>query len=136
MHWWRVGLPRFWNRDNFCKVTRWLQFLSCYCIHWVGWPWVVLKVQIGHTKVNIELIQDFDMDKYQVTTWYMQFAKSSNVHKIPDAGHHPPRQQYPSTLRGWRVEMAVFLCSGNIPNQMAAWSSPIDLGRHIISWFL
>ncbi len=42
-----------------------LQHDACYCLGdnvFTTWPWSSLKVQKGHTYVNIELFQDFDVE--------------------------------------------------------------------------
>ncbi len=42
-----------------CKVTTWcMKLLRSWRVHKATWPWASLKVQKGHIKVNIELIQD------------------------------------------------------------------------------
>ncbi len=40
-------------------MKRYWQFLQSYRFHKAAWPWASLKVQKGHTKVNVELVQDF-----------------------------------------------------------------------------
>ncbi len=46
--------PRFWCREYFCKITKWYsQFLQSYRVHKAAWLWASLKVQKGHTKVNV-----------------------------------------------------------------------------------
>ncbi len=48
------------------------QFLQSYRVHNAAWHWDSLKVQKGHTMINIELIQDFDVEnttiKLQIDT--------------------------------------------------------------------
>ncbi len=50
-------------REYLCKIMkRYWQFLQSYRFHKVVWPWASLKVQKGHTKINIQLICDFDVE--------------------------------------------------------------------------
>ncbi len=50
------------HTEHPCKVTIWcMQLLRSYFIHKSIWPWVRLKIQKGHTNVNIELVRDFDV---------------------------------------------------------------------------
>ncbi len=59
--------PRFWCGEYFCKITKWYwQFLQSYRVHKAAWPWASLKVQKGHTKVNVEFIQDFYVENIHV----------------------------------------------------------------------
>ncbi len=61
-----------------------MQLLRFYRIHKATWLWASLKVQKSHTKVNIELIQDFDVEntniKLQLDTtgnlWRVMFTRS------------------------------------------------------------
>ncbi len=50
------------------------QYLRSYCIHKGAWPWASLKVQKDHTKINIKLIRDFDVEN---TTIKLQLATSN-----------------------------------------------------------
>ncbi len=79
---------RFWYGEYLCKITkRYWQFLQSYRIHKAVWPWASLKVQKGHTKINIKLIQDFDVEnttiKLQLDTgnlWrVITFTRSSQM---------------------------------------------------------
>ncbi len=59
---------KIWYGEYLCKVTTWcMQFLRSYRVHKATWPWASLKVWICHTKVNIELIQDFDVENTSFT---------------------------------------------------------------------
>ncbi len=91
-----IQCPRFWCGEHPCKVTTWcMQLLRSYHVHKATWPSASLKVEKGHTKVNMELVQDLDVENtsntkyYKVTTWYRQFMKSYRVHKVPDAACLP-----------------------------------------------
>ncbi len=69
-----------------------MQLLQSYYVHKATWLWAILKVQKGHTKVNIELIQDFDVEN---TTIKLQldignFWRVYHVHKVLDATFIPP----------------------------------------------
>ncbi len=63
--------------------------MQIYCVHKAAWHWASLKVQKGHTKVNVELVRDFYVENihvFKVTTWYMQSTKCYRVYKVlPDA---------------------------------------------------
>ncbi len=43
-------------------MKRYWQFLQSYRVHNAAWHWASLKVQKGHTKINIELIRDIDVE--------------------------------------------------------------------------
>ncbi len=57
-------------------MKRYLQFLQSYRFLKAAWPWASLKVRKGHTKINIELIRDFDVEnttiKLQLDTGNLQ----------------------------------------------------------------
>ncbi len=80
--------PRFWCGEYPSKIMkRYWQFLQSYCFHKAAWPWASLKVQKGHTKINIKLIRDFDVEnttfKLQLNTgnlWrVIAFTRSSQM---------------------------------------------------------
>ncbi len=59
--------PRFWCGEYLCKITKWYrQFLHSYRVHKAAWPLARLKVQKGHTKVNVKLVRDFYVESIQV----------------------------------------------------------------------
>ncbi len=68
-------------------MKQYWQFLQSYRFHKAAWPWATLKVQKGHTKINIELIRDFDVEnttiKLQLDTgnlWrVVTFTRSSQM---------------------------------------------------------
>ncbi len=84
-----------------------MQLLRTYHVHKTIWPWASLKIHKGHTKVNVKLIRDFDVDHITIN---LQHDKPIYcVHRVPDAARHlstyPPMQQhYPSSLRGLSVK--------------------------------
>ncbi len=47
-------------------MKRYWQFLQSYRYHKAAWPWASLKVQKGHTKVNVELVWDFYVENIHV----------------------------------------------------------------------
>ncbi len=67
--------PICWCEEHPHKVTAsYEQYLRSYRIHKVAWPWASLKVQKGHTKITIDLIQDFDVEN---TTIKLQLDTSN-----------------------------------------------------------
>ncbi len=40
--------------------------INLYVIDKATWPWVSLRVQKGHTKVNITLLVDFDVENIPI----------------------------------------------------------------------
>ncbi len=51
-----------------------------------NWPWANVKVQKGHTMVNIELVQDIDVENTTIKLQkYRQFMKSYTLIKVPPA---------------------------------------------------
>ncbi len=40
--------------------------MQSYRVHKAAWPWASLKVQKGHTKVNVELVRDFYAENIHV----------------------------------------------------------------------
>ncbi len=59
------------------------------------WTWPISK---GQTKVNIELVQDFDVENISANS-----MKSYRVYKVPDAARSPAQATtIPFTLRGLR----------------------------------
>ncbi len=71
-------------------MKRYWQFLQSYRFHKAAWPWASVKVQKSHTKINIKLVQDFDVEnttiKLQLDTcnlWrVITFTRSSQM--LPD----------------------------------------------------
>ncbi len=43
-----------------------VQVLQSYRVHKASWPWASSKVQKGHTKVSVELVQDFDVENIPI----------------------------------------------------------------------
>ncbi len=43
-------------------MKRYWQFLQSYRFQKAAWPWANLKVQKGHTKINIEFVRDIDVE--------------------------------------------------------------------------
>ncbi len=43
-----------------------MQFLQSYRVHKAAWPWASLKVQKGHTKVNVKLVRDFYVENIHI----------------------------------------------------------------------
>ncbi len=92
--------PKFWCGEYLCKITKWYrQFLQSYRVHKAAWPWASLKVPKGHTKVNVDLVQDCFVENIHVKLQH----DTGNVWRdiactrflTPPNG--PPRQrQYPS----------------------------------------
>ncbi len=59
--------PRFWCGEYLCKIAKWYrQFLQSYRVHKAAWPWASLKVQKGHTKINVELVRDIYVENTHV----------------------------------------------------------------------
>ncbi len=50
------------------------QFLQSYHFHKAAWHWASLKGQNGHTKINIELTRNFDVEN---TTIKLQLDKGN-----------------------------------------------------------
>ncbi len=80
--------PRFWWREYLCKITKWYrQLLQSYRVHNAACPWTSLKVQKGHTKVNVEPVRDLYVEnihvKLQHDTYNLQnviaFTRSSQM---------------------------------------------------------
>ncbi len=58
---------RFWCREYLCKVTTWcMQLLRSQRVHKATWPWASLKIHKGHTKVNVKLFRDFDVENIPI----------------------------------------------------------------------
>ncbi len=58
---------RFWCGECLWKITkRYWQSLQSYRVHKAAWPWDSFKVN-GHTKVNVEFVQDFYVENIHVT---------------------------------------------------------------------
>ncbi len=68
-------------------MKQYWQFLQSYRFHKAAWSWASLKVQKGHTKINIKLISNFDVEnttiKLQLDTgnlWrVITFTRSSQM---------------------------------------------------------
>ncbi len=95
---------RFWCGKYLCKVTWCIQLLRTYHVHKTTWPWASLKVHKCHMKVNVKLIQYFDVDNITIN---LHDKAIYCVHRVPDAARHlsaclPRQRQYPSSLRGLR----------------------------------
>ncbi len=59
--------PWFWCGEYLCKITkRCGQFLQSSCVHKAALPWSSLKVQKGHTKVNVEVVRDSYVENIHV----------------------------------------------------------------------
>ncbi len=59
--------PRDWYGEHPCIVTaQCMQFLVSYGIHKVTWPCTTLKIQKGHTKINVKLLCDFGVENNPV----------------------------------------------------------------------
>ena len=59
--------PRFWYQKHLCEI--WKQsgyFFMSYRVHKQSWPWPICQGHRGHTRVNIELVRDFDPRKTSV----------------------------------------------------------------------
>ncbi len=87
--------PRFWCGEYLCKITKqYRQFLQSYHVHKAAWPWASLKVQKGHTKVNVELVQTFYVEnihvKLQHDTGNLWRVIELTRFQTPPA--HPPAQ--------------------------------------------
>ncbi len=103
----------FWCGKYPCKIMKWCwQFLQSYSIHKAAWPWASLKVQKGHTKINVKLVRDVDVENipiklqysYKVTGNLWRVILFTRYWMLPAA--RPPRQwRYPSSLRGWGVKI-------------------------------
>ncbi len=92
-----------WNYP--CKIMKqYWQFLQSYCVHKAAWSWASLKVQKGHTKVNVELVRHFDVEKIPIKLQH----DTGNLWRVITLTRYPtPRQrQYPSSLRGWGVKIS------------------------------
>ncbi len=77
---------RFWYREYLWKITKWYrQFLQSYRVHKTARSWASLKVQKGHTKVNVELVWDFYVENIHVklhdigNLWKVMFTRSSQM---------------------------------------------------------
>ncbi len=98
--------PRIWCSEYLCKIVKWYwQFLQSYHFQKAAWPWTSLKVQKGHTKVNVELVRDLYVEnihvKLQHDTGYLQRVIASTRFRTPPA----QAMTIPSSLRGWGVKM-------------------------------
>ncbi len=71
--------------------------MRTYHVHKTTLPWVSLKIHKGHTKVNVKLVQDFDIENIPINLQHYIYEQLS--HSQDAARHlsaHPPRQQqYP-----------------------------------------
>ncbi len=102
--------PRFWCGEYLCKITKWCrQFLQSYRVHEEAWPWASLKIQKGHTKVNVELVRDFYIEnicvKLQHDTGNLWRVIVFTKFQKPPAARCPPPAQattIPFSLRGLR----------------------------------
>ncbi len=80
---WRISLYSY----NMMHV----QLLRTYSVHKTTWPWASLNFQKGHTKVNVELVRDFDLGKIAIKLQHdTQSMKSYRIHKVPDVTCHLP----------------------------------------------
>ncbi len=102
---------RFWCWEYLCNVTTWcMQLLRTYHVHKTTWLWASLKVHKGHTKVNVKLIRDFDVENISINLQhdkaiYEMLSCSQGCRHFPPLVTCPPRQwQYPSSLRVWGVK--------------------------------
>ncbi len=109
--------PICWCGDQPHKGTAsYRQYLRSHCFHKAAWPWASFKVQKGHTKVNIKLIWDYDVE---YTTIKLQLDTEELLHSQGPSGcclstgpvidRQPPasQRQYPSSLRGWGVKIYI-----------------------------
>ncbi len=106
------------STSNLSEILMWWiswywQFLQSYRFHKAAWPWASLKVQKGHTKINIELIRDLDVEnttiKLQLDTgnlWrVIAFTRSSQMlraRKLKKKRSHKGQDQ--TCLKFWWVE--------------------------------
>ncbi len=104
---------RFWCGEYLCKIMkRYWQFLQSYHFHKAAWPWASFKVQKGHTKINIELIRDFDVEnstiKLQLDTWNLwrviAFTRSSQMLHARMFKKRSYKGQDQTWLKFWWVE--------------------------------
>ncbi len=103
---------RFWCGEYLCKIMkRYWQFLQSYRFHKAAWPWASLKVQKGHTKINIELIHDFDVEntiKLQLDTgnlWrVIAFTRSSQMLHARKFKKRSHKGQDQTWFKFWWVE--------------------------------
>ncbi len=88
---------RFWCEYLF-KITKWYRkFLQSYRVHKAAWPWASLKVQKGHTKVNVELVRAFDVENIHVKLQHDTVTIYEELSRSECSGHSLPRQwQHPS----------------------------------------
>ncbi len=65
------------------------RFLRSYWVHRAVWQWASLKVQKGHTKVNIKLIRGFDVENIVLTLKYDTIYEEL-LHSQGSTRCHPP----------------------------------------------
>ncbi len=81
---------RFWGGEYFCNVTIWcMQLLRTYHVLKTTWPWTSLKVHEGHTKVNVKLVQDFDVENIPINLQHHK-AIYEELSCSQGSGHYPP----------------------------------------------
>ncbi len=94
---------RFWCGEYLCKIMKqYREFLQSYCVHKGAWPWASSKVQKGHTKVNVELLRDFYVEKIHIKLQH----DTGNLWRVIEFTRYrtPPAQAttIPFSLRGLR----------------------------------
>ncbi len=47
-----------------------MEFLTSYYIQTAAWPWASCKIEIGHTKVNVEILWYVDVENIHVKLQY------------------------------------------------------------------
>ncbi len=104
---------RFWCGGYLCKVTTWcIQLLRTYHVHKTTLLCASLKVHKGHTKVNVKLVQDFDVENILINLQryiYEQLLHSQGYGCRPSHIHLPAQATtIPSSLRGPRGKKVSF----------------------------
>ncbi len=89
--------PICWCEEHPHKVTAlYKQYLRSYRVHKAAWPWASLKVQKCHTKINIELIRDFDVEN---TTIMLQLD-TGNLWRVITFTRPLRMNDYKNIIRG------------------------------------
>ncbi len=84
------NFPSFWCGEYLCKVPTWcMQLLRAYHVHKTTRPWASLKVHKGHTKVNVQLVRDFDVENIPINLQHNK-AIYEQLLRSQGSGYHLP----------------------------------------------
>ncbi len=91
--------PRFWCGQYLCKIKNDIGNSCRVSVHKAAWPWASLKVQKGHTKVNVNFVRDFYVEnihvKLQHDTGNLRRVIAFTRFRIPPVACPPRQRQYP-----------------------------------------